>query len=105
MESVLFAFDEWLRGAIADGIIWNFTGLLDSAQDSVDEVAGQVSMSPATFSPGVFNMITAFRLSVDALKLSTGKCLTGRSAGRKRRNLYRSTGEDQRCGNPASIQH
>ena len=57
MESVLFAFDEWLRSAIADGIIWNFTGLLDSAQDSVDEVAGQVSMSPATFSPGVFNMI------------------------------------------------
>ena len=57
MGGILDKLDEWLRGLLADGIKGNLTGMFDSVNTEVGEIAGQVGMTPQAWTGGVFSMI------------------------------------------------
>ena len=48
---------KWLKGVLIDGIMGNLSGLFDSVNTQVGEIATQVGTSPAAWNAGVFSMI------------------------------------------------
>lgn len=57
MDSILQQIQDWLREMLISGIMNNLSGLFDSVNDQVGDIATQVGTSPASFSPGVFSLI------------------------------------------------
>ena len=57
METVLNAIADWIKGILAGAIMSNLSGLFDSVNEQVGEIATQVGTSPADFEPRVFEMI------------------------------------------------
>ena len=57
MGSILDAIAEWLKELLISGIMGNLTGVFDSVNSRVGEIAADVGMTPANFSPGIFSMI------------------------------------------------
>ena len=57
MESILQQIQDWLKEMLISGIMNNLSGLFDSVNDQVGDIATQVGTSPANFSPGVFSLI------------------------------------------------
>ena len=47
----------WLKELLIDGILGNLTGLFDSVNTQVGEVAAQVGTTPAAWNAGVFSLI------------------------------------------------
>ena len=64
MQSILDQITEWLTTMLVSGIIGNLTGMFDSVNAQVGEIAGDVGMTPASFSPAVFAMIRNISESV-----------------------------------------
>ena len=56
MESILQQIQDWLKEMLISGIMNNLSGLFDSVNDQVGDIATQVGTSPANFSPGVFSL-------------------------------------------------
>lgn len=48
---------DWLKGLLIDGIMSNLSGMFDSVNQQVSDVATQVGTTPANFSPGVFGLV------------------------------------------------
>lgn len=57
MDSVLDQIGEWLKELLVSGIMNQLTGLFDSVDTQVGDIATQVGTTPTNFSPGVFAMI------------------------------------------------
>lgn len=57
MESILQQIQDWLKEMLISGIMNNLSGLFDSVNDQVGDIATQVGTSPASFSPRVFSLI------------------------------------------------
>ena len=57
MGGILDKLDEWLRGLLAEGIKGNLTGMFDSVNTKVGEIAGEVGQTPQGWNSGVFSMI------------------------------------------------
>lgn len=57
MQSILDQITEWLREMLVSGIMGNLSGLFESVNSQVGEIASDVGTTPANFSPGVFAMI------------------------------------------------
>ena len=57
MGSILDAIADWLKELLISGIMGNLTGVFDSVNSRVGEIATDVGMTPANFSPGIFSMI------------------------------------------------
>lgn len=57
MSSILDAIAEWLKELLISGIMGNLTGVFDSVNSRVGEIAADVGQTPANFSPGIFSMI------------------------------------------------
>ena len=57
MDSVLEQIGEWLKGLLVSAIMDQLSGLFDSVNTQVGDIATQVGQTPANFSPGVFSMI------------------------------------------------
>ena len=57
--------EDWFRGILTDGILSNLSGLFDSVNTEVGEIATQVGTTPAGWNAGIFNMI---RFSGNPLK-------------------------------------
>ncbi len=57
MNSVLDQIGEWLKTMLVSGIMSQLSGLFDSVNTQVGDIATQVGTTPANFSPGVFSMI------------------------------------------------
>ena len=57
MDSVLEQIGEWLKELLISAIMNQLTGLFDSVNTQVGDIATQVGTTPANFSPGVFAMI------------------------------------------------
>lgn len=57
MQSILDQITQWLKDMLISGIMSNLTGMFDSVNTQVGEIAGDVGMTPASFSPAVFAMI------------------------------------------------
>ncbi|MDD2458018.1 MAG: CD0415/CD1112 family protein [Eubacteriales bacterium] len=64
MQSILDNITEWLKLMLIDGIITNLSGMFDSVNQKVGEIAGQVGLTPAGWNAGVFSMIRNLSESV-----------------------------------------
>lgn len=64
MNSLFDKITDWLKEMLAGGIMDNLSGLFDSVNDQVGEIAGNVGASPASFSPEVFSLIRNISESV-----------------------------------------
>lgn len=54
---ILDMIQEWFKELLIDGIISNLTGMFDTLNTKVGEIAGEVGMTPATWNSSIFNMI------------------------------------------------
>lgn len=57
MQSILDQLTDWLREMLVSGIMGNLSGMFESVNQQVGEIAAEVGRTPANFSPGVFAMI------------------------------------------------
>lgn len=64
MQSILEQITDWLKSMIISGIMGNLSGMFDSANQQVGQIAGDVGTTPANFSPAVFSMIRNISESV-----------------------------------------
>ena len=64
MQSILEQITEWLKGMLVSGIMGNLSGMFDSVNRQVGEIAGDVGTTPASFSPEVFSLIRNISESV-----------------------------------------
>ena len=51
------AIQEWFQELLIDGIISNLTGMFDTLNAKVGEIAGEVGMTPSAWNSGIFNMV------------------------------------------------
>ena len=59
MDSVLEQMGQWMKGILIDAIMSNLSGMFDSVNTQVGNIATQVGTTPAAFSPGVFTLIVS----------------------------------------------
>lgn len=64
MQSILEQITDWLKSVIISGIMGNLSGMFDSVNQQVGQIAGDVGTTPANFSPAVFSMIRNISESV-----------------------------------------
>lgn len=64
MQSILEQIADWLKSMIISGIMGNLSGMFDSVNQQVGQIAGDVGTTPANFSPAVFSMIRNISESV-----------------------------------------
>ena len=54
---ILDWLEDWFRGILSDGIIGNLSGLFNTVNDKVGEIAAEVGTTPQGWNSGIFNMI------------------------------------------------
>ena len=54
----------WMKGILVNGIMIQLSGLFDSVNTQVGDIATQVGTTPANFSPGIFSLIRNISESV-----------------------------------------
>lgn len=64
MQSILEQITDWLKSMIISGIMGNLSGMFDSVNQQVGQIAGDVGTTPANFSPAVISMIRNISESV-----------------------------------------
>lgn len=64
MDFILDKITDWIKDLLVSGIMDNLTGMFDSVNQQVGNIATQVGTTPADFSPGVFEMIKNISESV-----------------------------------------
>ena len=57
MDSILGQITDWLKEMIISAIMGNLSGMFESVNQQVGEIATSVGRTPASFSPGVFAMV------------------------------------------------
>lgn len=57
MDLIWEKFTEWLKELLVGGIMNNLTGMFDSVNTKVGEIAGQVGATPQGWNGGIYNMI------------------------------------------------
>ena len=57
MGGILDKLDEWLRGLLVEGITGNLSGMFDTVNTKVGEIAVEVGQTPQGWNSGVFSMI------------------------------------------------
>ena len=57
MDLIWEKFTTWLKELLIGGIMDNLTGMFDSVNAKVTEIAGQVGATPQGWNSGIFNMI------------------------------------------------
>lgn len=57
MDFITEKFSEWIREILISGIISNLTGMFDTMNQKVGEVAGQVGITPKEWNIGIYNVI------------------------------------------------
>ena len=74
MQSILEQITDWLKSMIISGIMGNLSGMFDSVNQQVGQIAGDVGTTPANFSPAVFSFI--FNISESVILPIAGMVLT-----------------------------
>lgn len=64
MDSILEQITDWLKEMLVNAIMSNLSGMFDSVNQQVGEIATDVGMTPANFSPGIYSMIQNISESV-----------------------------------------
>jgi hypothetical protein len=57
MGGILDKLDEWLRSLLMDGITGNLSGMFDTVNTKVSEIAEEVGQTPLAWNSGIFSMI------------------------------------------------
>jgi len=57
MDKILDSIVEWLREILVGGIVSNLSGMFDSVNQQVGEIAGQVSATPQAWNGTIYSMI------------------------------------------------
>lgn len=57
MDSVIQAIEDWFKEMLVSGIMSNLTAAFDSVNDQLGEIANTVGQTPASFLPGVYQLI------------------------------------------------
>ena len=60
MDKVLDSLVEWLKEILVGGIVNNLSGMFDSVNSQVGEIAGQVGATPRAWNGAIYNMIRTF---------------------------------------------
>lgn len=64
MQSILDKLAEWLKELLISGILGNLSGMFDTVNTKVGEIAGEVGMTPSAWNGGVFNLIRSLSKTV-----------------------------------------
>lgn len=64
MQSILDKQTEWLNELLINGILGNLSGMFDTVNTKVGEIAGEVGMTPSAWNGGVFNLIRSLSETV-----------------------------------------
>ena len=64
MDSILQQITDWLKEMLISAIMGNLSGMFESVNNQVGEIATSVGTTPANFSPGVFAMVRNISESV-----------------------------------------
>ena len=64
MDSILQQITDWLKEMLVSAIMGNLSGMFESVNNQVGEIATSVGMTPANFSPDVFAMVRNISESV-----------------------------------------
>ena len=64
MQSILDKLAEWLKELLISGILGNLSGMFDTVNTKVGEIAGVVGMTPSAWNGGVFNLIRSLSETV-----------------------------------------
>mgnify|MGYP000734148830 CR=1 FL=1 len=57
MDFILDKITDWIKDLLVSGIMDNLTGMFESVNQQVGNIATQVGTTPADFSPGVFEIL------------------------------------------------
>ena len=57
MDKVLNSISEWLKEILVSGIVSNLSGMFDSVNSQVGEIAGQVGATPQAWNGTIYNMV------------------------------------------------
>ena len=57
MDFIWDSITDWLKEVLVSGIISNLSGMFDSTNAQIGEIAGQVGLTPQAWNSGIFNMI------------------------------------------------
>ncbi|RKM55724.1 hypothetical protein D6853_09220 [Butyrivibrio sp. X503] len=74
MERIFEQMTSWIKGWIVDALMVLLEGMFDSINDQVGQVASDVATSPASFTPGVFDLMK--QVSNNAIMPIAGMALT-----------------------------
>ena len=64
MQSILDKLAEWLKELLISGILGNLSGMFDTVNTKVGEIAGEVGMTPSAWNGGVFKPIRSLSETV-----------------------------------------
>ena len=64
MDSIIQQITDWLKEVLVAAIMGNLSGMFESVNDQVGEIASSVGRTPASFSPEVFAMVRNISESV-----------------------------------------
>ena len=57
MNFIWDSITNWLKEVLVSGIVSNLSGMFDSTNEQIGEIAGQVGLTPQAWNSGIFNMI------------------------------------------------
>lgn len=57
MDFIRDSITDWLKEVLVSGIVSNLSGMFDSTNEQIGEIAGQVGLTPQAWNSGIFNMI------------------------------------------------
>ena len=64
MQTIIDKITEWLKSILSAGIKENLSGMFDSVNSQIGEIAGEVGKTPAAWNGGVFSMIQSLSENV-----------------------------------------
>lgn len=57
MDFIWDSITDWLKEVLVSGIVSNLSGMFDSTNEQIGEIASQVGLTPQAWNSGIFNMI------------------------------------------------
>ena len=57
MDFIWNSITDWLKEVLVSGIVSNLSGMFDSTNEQIGEIAGQIGLTPQAWNSGIFNMI------------------------------------------------
>lgn len=57
MDFIWDSITDWLKEVLVSGIVSNLSGMFDSTNEQIGEIAGQVGLTPQAWNSGIFSMI------------------------------------------------